>query len=158
ALDKVGRPTAADAVALSAGLKHQSAGYRAAVAQTLAMLGRDAKPAEAAIAEALRDKDPRVRVFAAQSLWMIGRASDKVIPVLQEAFKSENDASVRCGAAMGLGAIGREARVATKDLEKGLGDADAGVRLFSAQALWSIEHKASDLLVERLKEALRDPD
>ena len=115
--------------ALIDGLQSNSAGFRAAVAQTLWLIGADARPAVPALRQALKDPDPRVRLYAAQSLWAVNRRAEEVLDVLIALLHTEGDAGLRRAACYAIGSMGADARKAVPSLKQALkDDADLDVR------------------------------
>jgi HEAT repeat protein len=115
-------------------LKYKDTEVRARSAALLRRAGADARDALPALIEALADQDIIVRGQAAFALAGIGAPA---VPQLVETLKSQNIDARRL-AVIALGKIGPDADVARPALTSLLQDADAELRMSSAEALKKI--------------------
>ena len=79
ALAKIGRDATP---ALAVALGHPDASVREAAAQTLGMLGTEAKEAIPRLSLALQDDESMVRIQAAYAIWRVQQQSNEPVPVL----------------------------------------------------------------------------
>lgn len=107
----------------------------------------------AALVEALADADPFAGGAAAEEL---ARSGAPAVPALSRALRDPRE-SVREGAAIALGKLGKEARGAVPVLVAALSDPKENVRWCAAGALGAVGAAASSA-VPALREALHDGD
>jgi len=118
---------------------------RYTVAGALGSYGRQARSAAPSLAGLVKnDKTSTVRWRAAHSVGLTGNVG-VALPILIEALSSRNS-HVQRFAAMGIGKLGPPATDAVPHLHKMLNDADAGVRVAVAEALWRIDRNTTDTL------------
>ncbi len=133
---------------------------RTAAALALGHLGPPARVAYPLLL-GLAKGDPveAVRLQAERTLKKLSPPTHADLSDLLATLK-EPHAGLRSAAAQALALLGAEAKEAGAALDKALGDADAGVRISAAQALWEIhKDQAKDVvrvLVEGLKDAKAD--
>ncbi len=169
-------PLAADAgdavAALVEALKVHDPEFRLAVVAVLGAVGEKAGEATPALVELLAVKDVEFQAAVLEALAAIGPAALKAVPVLIRSLKSEEHL-LRANAAFALGSIGREPTNAakleqqrTRDALKeallplkdaALHDKDIDVRLYAAQALYSLTRQ-TDPTVNVLKTCLNEKD
>lgn len=101
---------------------------------------------------AMEDPDPEVRWRAEFAL---GRVGPKGLKSITAALQNENP-KIRSAAAFVLGPQGRKAKDSIPALIEALGDAEAGVRVWSAHALGSIDSE-DPRVRSALTKSLRDP-
>ncbi len=107
----------------------------------------------AALVQALADADPFVAGAAAEALSGIG---SEAVPVLSRALEDPRE-SVRQGAAIALGKLGKAAHAAAPALVRALSDPKENVRWCAVNALGAIGTVAS-AGIPALREALHDAD
>jgi len=116
----------------------KDAGVRSAAAETLGLMGPEARPAIDDLKLVLHDEDVSVRLYAAQALWVMDRQhTAAVIPVFTKALNAR-DTSHRATAAYMLGRIGPQARQAVGPLIEALKSDDADLKERAAFALGAI--------------------
>jgi HEAT repeat protein len=126
---------------------------RVVVVSALGRMG--AEPAVLpALLRALVSDDGQVRDSAAATLAQLDRTS---LPALI-ALLASPDARTRHGAALALGGAGFPAQEAIEPLAKALADADVGVRVTAARALWRLDPGRFEQLVSVLIGALAGSD
>jgi CubicO group peptidase (beta-lactamase class C family) len=154
-----GRAVAAQAsqdgtvAALAVALKDDDAAVRERSALALGRAGPQAKPAIESLVEALADVDPFVAGAAAEAFRGIGTES---VPALSRALGDVRE-TVRQGAAIALGKLGRESHAAVPALADALSDPKENVRWCAANALGAVGAAAVPA-IPALREALHDGD
>jgi predicted Zn finger-like uncharacterized protein len=145
---------------LMALLKDPQKDVRAAAAEALGLIGQQARIAYPALEEANRtDGDANVRTKAREAMKKIGQPGLSDVAVMIDSFSDRKQPrQARAAAALVLGLIGAEARVAVPALEEGLQDPDAMVRVSAVQALWQLAGRQQEGLVDVLVGGLKDFD
>jgi HEAT repeat protein len=136
---------------LVAALKSKDATTRRKAANTLGLVGADAKTAVPALVESLKDPDPQVRGTAARALAAIGPPA---VPALLKAAESSPDRSVCSLAYLALGESRPADAEALRALVAALKDPEKEVRAAAAFAL----ARLGDGAVAPLRQALRTKD
>jgi HEAT repeat protein len=145
---------------LMALLKDPQKDVRAAAAEALGLAGPQARIAYPALAEVNRaDADENVRGKAKEALKKIGQPGSADVAVMIDTFSDRRQPrQARAAAALVLGLIGAEARVAVPALEEGLKDPEAVIRVSAAQALWQLAGRQAEGLVDVFIGGLKDFD
>lgn len=152
---------------LVAALKDPEAAFRAGAAESLGRIGWSrqmaqyssrtvARGAIAPLAAALADPDARVRAAAARALGDIGSEASVAIPQLVALFR-DPAADARAAAVRTFLRVGDIPRPALGTVAGLLSDTDRRVRLAAATIIED-DNLATDVIIEGLLAALRDPD
>jgi HEAT repeat protein len=133
---------------------------RAAVAEAVGLLGAEARIAYPSLVESNRaDNDETVRAKAQEAMKRVGAPTATDMPTMLETFNDRKlSKQLRANAALALGMIGADARLAAPSLEEGLKDPEAIVRVSCAQALWLLVGKQAEGTVDVLIATLKDFD
>lgn len=137
-------------------LKSNEVRKRIKAADDLGLVGWKARAALPVLAKLCDDSDPFTSISAARSMMLISEVSALPMNTLKESLKS-TDAKARKAAAIALGDLGVDAKVAVPALRDALKDKEAPVRWSVAEALGRIGADAANA-VPALAKALRDPD
>ncbi len=121
---------------------------RTRVARMLGQMGPEAADALPALCDMVR-KDPQraIRAVSFKAVCQIDTDAQLVIPLAIEVLDSDEAASMRRNAALGLARLGPKALQATDDLAAALADEDEGVARAAADALVHIGPRAVRVLV-----------
>ena len=126
----------------------------ALVAQALAGIGPDAKPAVPVLVKALQDKNDSVRLEVVRALAAIGPEAEPAVSLLTEMIQEKNE-RMRAEVAKALGQIGLGASPAITVLIPALKDKDEWVRTNAAEAIGKIDPtnlKPVPTLIEAMKD------
>jgi HEAT repeat protein len=146
ALSKLGRSARPAVPALVEALKGDDLDLRGRAAYALGLIGEDAWEATPQLVRLARSGDQNLREQAVHTLSQIGPRAKEAVPLLIDLL-DEKSPALRGRAALALGAIGPDARAALERLVQALADErDPSIRLFVAQALWTIDSRLEQAL------------
>ena len=117
--------------------------------------GTKARDAVAALVKLLKDEDEGVRGQVAAALGEIGVESETAVPALRECLKMRGRRARGCRPRSG--SLRRQGASSVLGAAQLLKDPDDGVRVQAVEALWRIDHHASNVLTV-LTLALKNED
>jgi HEAT repeat protein len=133
---------------------------RAAAAESLGLIGPQARIAYAILADVNRsDNDEIVRNKSKEAMKKIGPPTGSDVAAMMEVFADKKaPKQMRGAAALTLALIGNDARATVPALEEALNESDPAVRVSAAQALWVLVGRQAEGLTAVLIAGLKDFD